>query len=489
MPAAMAGFVFCALVWVLCLAGAPVFADPDTAWHLAAGDYILAHRSIPLHDPWSFTAGSETWYNLSWLFDVGVSSLFSAGGFSALYALTLLTFSGGAAFMALQCRARGASVIATLLAAGVAACVIFPGVLARPSLCSFLLTPLFYRQLWRYRTFGLTRDIIWLPALLALWVNLHAGFVLAMAIMALFLIDAAWERDRRRVRGLCLLMAACLPATLLNPYGFRIYQGIYRTMSSDFIQNYIVEWGPVEIGRDWPMTLLLSVLLFVAVVGRQSTSRLPLIDRMLAPMLLIASLASGRHGPIAALLMMPYLSLRLSDLLSHSRLLEIETLLCVQYRDRTGLRAVCAAMVLLSGAFIILPWPRERLQGGAPGFPPGDFPAEEAAYVSLHCSGLRFLNHYSLGGYLVYIWRGSEKVFVDGRASTVYREEVLDDYINFVDSGGYGDRAASIAARYKLDGLIIPKDQDDAGLFSSNPRWQAVFKGTVATIYLKALTP
>jgi len=482
----MVGFIFCVVVVAFCLANAPVFVDPDTAWHLAAGDLILAHRHVPLHDSWSFTAGNEDWYNLSWLFDVGASAFFSAGGFSALYAVTLLAFAGAVTFMAQLCQARGAGMIATLLAVSVAAYVVFPGVLARPSLCSFVITAVFYRQLLRYRGSGLWQDVVWLPALMALWANLHAGFLLAIAMMILFLCEAAWERDGHRARGLCLLIAACFAASFLNPFGVRIYQIIYRTISSDFIQNDIVEWGPVEIGRDWPMTVLLVVLLFVSFAGNESTKRLPLVDRMLAPMLLVASLASARHGPVAALLTMPYISSRLSSLLSSTRLTALEARLCRLQRARTKMRVLCAVMIVLACAFISLPWPRNRVLGDAPGFARELFPSKEAAYISAHYSGLRFLNHYSLGGYLVYIWRGSEKVFVDGRARSVYSEEVLDDYINFVDSGGYGSRAEMIAAHYRLDGLIIPHDQDDAGLFSSNPRWKAAFTGPVATVYLKA---
>ncbi|HVZ28134.1 MAG TPA: hypothetical protein VG798_05710, partial [Rhizomicrobium sp.] len=30
----------------------------DLGWHLAAGDLIRRNGHIPLHDPWSFTAGN-----------------------------------------------------------------------------------------------------------------------------------------------------------------------------------------------------------------------------------------------------------------------------------------------------------------------------------------------------------------------------------------------------------------------------------------------
>ena len=39
----------------------------DLGWHLAAGDLIREHGSVPFQDPWSFTLGDRQWYNLSWL--------------------------------------------------------------------------------------------------------------------------------------------------------------------------------------------------------------------------------------------------------------------------------------------------------------------------------------------------------------------------------------------------------------------------------------
>src|ERR1700691_3273497 len=61
----------------------------DLGWHLAAGDLIREQRSIPFHDPWSFTAGNRQWFNLSWLWDVIASALFQYAGFGGLLGLTV----------------------------------------------------------------------------------------------------------------------------------------------------------------------------------------------------------------------------------------------------------------------------------------------------------------------------------------------------------------------------------------------------------------
>src|SRR4051794_21814348 len=43
--------------------------DPDIWWHLAAGRWILEHRTVLTVDPF-FTAGGREWLNYSWFIDV-----------------------------------------------------------------------------------------------------------------------------------------------------------------------------------------------------------------------------------------------------------------------------------------------------------------------------------------------------------------------------------------------------------------------------------
>jgi hypothetical protein len=138
-----------------------------------------------------------------------------------------------------------------------------------------------------------------------------------------------------------------------------------------------------------------------------------------------------------------------------------------------------AAIVLFS-----LPFLHEGALKGQAEFPKDDYPVEETRYILEHYPNKHFFNHYDIGGYLVYLWRGSQKVFVDGRASSLYSEELLKDYTNFMDNGGVSLRAKMIARYYHIDGLIMPNDAKDARQFKNNPAWKSVYRGPVATIYL-----
>ncbi|MEK7288094.1 MAG: hypothetical protein AAB091_06000, partial [Elusimicrobiota bacterium] len=111
-------------------------------------------------------------------------------------------------------------------------------------------------------------------ALLALWANIHGGFVLALGILGLQLIGSAismanawfgWRVDREltqeqyqrrrsherlRLWALAALGMIGLAATLINPYGIEVYKVIIKHLrDAPFISNVIMEWQPTRFDQ------------------------------------------------------------------------------------------------------------------------------------------------------------------------------------------------------------------------------------------------
>ncbi len=487
-PPAYIGLILFFLILVLAFGNAQVFGDPDTAWHIASGELIRSLHAIPLFDNWSFTAAGEHWYNLSWLFDVLISLLFNYGGFTALYLLTILVFAGSITYMCKESLRRGASILSVLLLLLPTLLVVFNSTLARPHLCSIVLTIAFYQLLWNFRETRKTCHLIILPALMVLWVNLHGGFLLAFPIMALFFAEAVFLHEREKARNYAMIIALCFVATSINPYGLSVYYGAYKTLAATFNVS-LVEWQPAEIGHNVSMTLM---LLLALCVFSSFDKRIAPVDRTLAIMLLILSLSSVRHGAITVLLIMPYMALRITNLLNespfaeHLRKIDNAIMLDMQKPD---IRIMASVMAIVAVVSITLPYPRDSILKEPIGFPVKNFPVKEAAYIAEHYPNLRFFNHYNIGGYLDYLWHGKVKVFVDGRANSLYSEDLLNDYTEFVENYGFGGRAKTIASEYKLDGLIIPNNDKNAGLWRWNTDWNIAYVGDVATVYLRKDLP
>lgn len=490
LPPAYCGLFLFSLLMAAGFGGAQVFGDPDTGWHLAAGDLIRQLGRVPLEDTWSYVTSGEIWYNLSWAFDVLLSLLFQWGGFSALYALTLLAFIGSLVLMADHCLKRGASigVTAGLLVLGLLVC--WSSLLARPNIASILFTTAFYLFLSRYRDRGSVKALVALPVLMAVWVNMHGGFLIAFPMLSIFLAEAMWQKNRNAARAYGLVLALCLAATALNPYGLGVYYGAYRTLFWSFGKDYLIEWQSAKIGHDAALTLLFLAML---AAGNIFDSRIALSDRLLAVLTLCMALSTQRHGPVAAVLMMPYLSQRLTSLLATHRLGErwLRTEAAVwQDMHKTDIKVMGAIMGCVGFALVASPFPRDLLLKEPVGFPVKSFPAKEAAFIEQKYPHVRFMTSYNLGGWLDYLWRGRVKVFVDGRASSLFSQQTLQDYADFeFESRGFGGRAKLIATQYQFGGVLIPHDAQAAADWHWNPDWRLVYEGDVASVYLRASPP
>src|SRR5207245_902239 len=83
----------------------------------------------------------------------------------------------------------------------------------------------------------------------------------------------SWWRDPRW-RALTLCLTACALATLLNPYGWRVYQYVFHT-SGVAAARRIDEWVPpglhLLVSKVWVISVLGLIVLF-ALPGRRPTA-------------------------------------------------------------------------------------------------------------------------------------------------------------------------------------------------------------------------
>jgi hypothetical protein len=122
------------------------------------------------------------------------------------------------------------------------------------------------------------------PLILALWVNVHGGFPVGLAVVGCYFVAAfvegAWQAGGgvvhdRGVWALGVCLTACVAATMLNPYGWRIYQYVGLT-SSVAASRHIDEWLPpgldMLVGKMLVASILVLLVLF-ALPGRRPRVR------------------------------------------------------------------------------------------------------------------------------------------------------------------------------------------------------------------------
>jgi hypothetical protein len=201
----------------------------DFWWYLASGERILAARSVPATDPFSYTAEGRPWINHMWATQVLFTLLWVHGGRLALIGLKAAAVVATFAIVLGTMRARG---VPLLLASAMTLLSAWAGAEfwhARPQTFTYLLVAIlgwFLRAGWERRPWTL----LLVPTLVIVWVNLHAGFVMAGVLIGIvglgtalpLLVDRArWPAGWRVLRLTGLLDVATAAASLVNPFGVR----------------------------------------------------------------------------------------------------------------------------------------------------------------------------------------------------------------------------------------------------------------------------
>jgi hypothetical protein len=211
-----------------CFAGLRTVADMDLGWQMATGRWIVEHHRVPYTDVLSYTATGREWIYpvLSQVLEYCVYRL---GGYALLSWLGALACAGTVAILL-----RRGNFSTTLLAV-IAVPIIAARTSPRAEMFSQVLFAAFVSILWHYHRSG--RGPLWpLPLLMALWVNLHLGFLAGLGMCAAYLFLEAADllvverrpNALRRLRMATPWLLGTLAATLLNPWGPRIYVGVFR---------------------------------------------------------------------------------------------------------------------------------------------------------------------------------------------------------------------------------------------------------------------
>lgn len=440
--------------------------DPDVWWHLKTGQYIALHKSVPLTDHFSSTRFGQPWVAHEWLTDLGLYELYRATGFAG----PILLFAAivTAAFFVLYLRCGPATYLAGLITLfGALATRPVWGV--RPQIISLLMASVWLLILERSEKNP--QLLWWTVPLTLLWVNLHAGFALGLAIYAAFILETLVEAgfDRKLPNGPLPLAALVFGIDVLlvplNPNGLRMYSYPFETLRSSAMQNYIAEWASPNFHRAeyWPF-LLLVLTTFVVLACCHAALRLR--DLLLLLASLFASLESIRLIPFFVLIAVPIISYRLPNWPRPDF-----------HRPAWPRTAINAAIVFALVGFAAVH--AKQVIGREPAIESQAFPARAVSFLNLHPPEGRIFNHYNWGGYLIWKLHPPIQVFIDGRAD-IYGEQVFHD---FADTYELKDDWQQILQRWRVETVIVPSDSALAVGLQEDRGWSLEYEDAQATIF------
>ena len=453
------------------LNAAQIVGHYDLGWHLAAGDLIRDQDQVPFQDPWSFTSGGRQWFNLSWLWDVFASILFQHTNFCGLLLFVVACGAIIVGYLASICLRTGASAIAVCISVFLAT-LLFPAfaaypnvyLAAAPNIATMLFSVIFYGECLKG-----TRRVLWLPAMMVLWANLHGGFLLGLFIIGIFGGVALLRLNWAAVKLYALAGVGCLIATLINPLGWHIYEGVACTLGNSAQAN-ITEWWPYYRNIVLPGSLpgIVYILTFVAVELRYR-GFCPLEARLLSWLFLFLGLYQFRYMSFFYLFSAVPFALHLDRLLPKQRSdIRVERALFF-----AGIVAACAIPFFYTRMDMALGLPEMLSE-------------QDVRYLETNFPHARLLNHWNYGGILIFRMRGDIPVFVDGRAATVYPDALLRDYFRLGRLEVNEIAWDEVLEKYKINMVLWPRAHEALRRFLVDKRgWKEAYAGSYASIYVK----
>jgi hypothetical protein len=241
----------------------------DLAYQLRAGMSILATHHLPAVDTYSFTATGRPWLDQQWGAQVLLALVFRAGGWAGLVLLRAALAGGIFWLVFAACRVAGASRRRSAALTIASFAIASPGLNLRPQLFAMLLFALTGWLVARRHS-----DPRWwyaVPVIVAIWANVHGSFFLGPLLLAL-----AWLADRKATpgtarRGIVLALLS-LAATLVGPFGYRVWTYVVDISRNPVITRLVSEWQPPTIRNYGGAVFFISAAVVAALLARRAAT-------------------------------------------------------------------------------------------------------------------------------------------------------------------------------------------------------------------------
>jgi len=387
----------------------------DLWWHLATGKWITAHHAVPRDDIFAWTRYLTGWIDNEWLSQVLFYGAWKTGGLRALIVFRALLFAAIAVLLRMYTRAFAIAIIP-------AVALSWHWWELRPSVFSLIGLLVMLVLIDRDRRW-------WLPIVFLLWANLHPGFVFGLVVFAAITVV-----DRR-----VLPFLASVFATLINPYGWRVYEQSLAIGSNREYRALLDEW---LVPPWWFLLIAVAVLL----VGAFHVRRVPLVRLM--PLFATATLAmtAVRFEEYLAWIALP---------------IAIECFGVAPEpvpSEREGTSAAFSRRfaAVVGGATLVIALLIAATRENA--IQPARYPTKCMSAVKG-----KVFNRLSWGGWL--IWHGVPP-FIDGRCSG---QKLFFDFV-----AAQVKYARPLLARWGIDTVIVGADDGSLKQLANAPEWQLV---------------
>jgi len=464
----------------------------DYWWQWKTGEWVLRHGA-PRRDLFSFTNPEHARIEVRWLYCGALYALTHALGHGAA-TLVKCAVVLGTFWLAVRLGTRRWWHPAAWAVVGVAALACSQRLVVRPETASYAFLLLTVAIIVRLQA-GRSRWAFALPALVALWANVHGLFVLGPAVVGAWLVSEAIEArfarrrgggdpDRiRRLRTAAVLSFATLVSPLANPYGPRIWALVvdqYRTLQDPAQRSFYAELAsPFSFSQRFTAVVFYEVLIGMVVLAAVAAGRrVRVFWAILVASQLWLSATAIRNLPLFALVAIPFVLRGFHDSPWRARLR------IGRARRPAGVLAALAGIA--AALFVVRDVATDRFavrqhdtnQFGL-GIASQRFPEGAAAFLRAHKFEGPLFNTPAAGSYLL---AHGFKVFIDPRGE-VYQDGLLAEYRRLVEKPAAA-KVSEYTERWGLRAMVLDPDMFALAREAERAEWRVVFADAESIVLL-----
>jgi len=486
--------------------GTRLLNDAGIGWHIRNGQQILLTHAVPRTDSFSVAMSGHTWYAWEWLYDLLIAGVHNWLGLNGVVFFTACVIAFTFALVLKIGLKRGGSLPLTmvLLVLSIGAASIH--FLARPHVLSWL-----FAVIWSHLVDsdasaplrGKFHRLFWYPVLMLLWVNLHGGFLLGFVLLGIYaaggVIEFLISKDPHhralignKLKHFAAASLLSFLASLINPYGLKLYGHLYEYLTNRFLMDHIDEFlSPNFHGGAQQCFAALLLITLVALAGLKEK---PSPGRFLVIVFAAYSgLYSSRNLPVSSILitltMAPLLSKALAKAAENPRILTPLRHFFARldsFSNRMGamesrLRGHNWAILAFVLGFMIC------MHGGKFGkqqWMDAQFSAKRFPVQAINIIAQRGIHEPIFcpdywGGYLIYRLYPQTKVFIDDRHD-LYGDEFLRQYLQVLH---VGPQWSDVLDRWQVNRVLTPRGSSLGNILKESPQWKMNYEDETAALF------
>jgi hypothetical protein len=467
------------------------YLDPDFGWHLKVGENIAAAGKIPSLNLYNFTMEGKSWIDHEWLSNFLLYETYSNFGYGSVSFIFILIIILSLILLHRFCLKHfiktdnGIYPLLILEILGISASLPHLGV--RIQEITFLFLIILILLIHTYTTSKNFLLLIILPPFFYIWACLHAGFLIGLFVIIIWIItqllspiiekikylsfiDFKKIADKKQIFLLFIFFTFSVWATFFTPYKTDLYTFIFD-YKNIYYMTQISEWLPQYSFPYLYKQIFYIILAFFAILtcilfnntkeiqNKKNDLLFPNIslwNLILFVVFLFLAIKSRRHFPLFFIVSLPIMSSFFSIFLK-----KIEQSFVKNKASFIIPKIFTLIMFSLFSIIILLSFlnlPILKINKDPFKYYCDLYPCEAISFLKNNpqYDNEKIFNYYAWGGYM--IWEFPEqKIFIDGRMPQYKIEEktFLEEYHTFFNSRDLSNQIE----KYNIGLFLLSKQQ------------------------------